>query len=49
MGHHQAHAGIGGRGIRARDIAAVSNILRRPHEGYLLYGFEDLGVWSVEA
>ena len=35
--------------IRARDTAAVSNILRRPHEGYLLYGFEDLGVWSVEA
>ncbi len=35
--------------IRARDTAAVSNILHRPHEGYLLYGFEDLGVWSVEA
>ena len=35
--------------IRARDTAAVSSILRRPHEGYLLYGFEDLGVWSVEA
>jgi hypothetical protein len=35
--------------VRARDIAAVSNILRRPHEGYLMYGFEDLGVWSVEA
>jgi len=34
--------------IRARDSAAVSHILRRPHEGYLLYGFEDLGVWSVE-
>ena len=35
--------------IRARDTQAVSNILRRPHESYLLYGFEDLGVWSVEA
>ena len=35
--------------IRARDVEAVSRILRRPHEGYLLYGFEDLGVWSVEA
>ena len=35
--------------IRARDNAAVSNILRRPHDSYLLYGFEDLGVWSVEA
>ncbi len=35
--------------LRARDVDAVSEILRRPHEGYLLYGFEDLGVWSVEA
>ena len=35
--------------IRSRDTAAISNILRRPHEGYLFYGFEDLGIWSVEA
>ncbi len=35
--------------IRARNTTAVSNILRWPHEGYLMYGFEDLGVWSVEA
>jgi hypothetical protein len=35
--------------IRARDTETVSKILRRPHEGYLLYGFEDLGVWSIEA
>ena len=35
--------------IRRRDTAVISNILRRPHESYLLYGFEDLGIWSVEA
>lgn len=32
--------------IRARDVEAVSRNLRLPHEGYLLYGFEDLGAWN---
>jgi hypothetical protein len=35
--------------LRSRDVAAVSHLLARPHEGHLFYGFEDLGVWSVEA
>ncbi|HET9370262.1 MAG TPA: hypothetical protein VFO19_08440 [Vicinamibacterales bacterium] len=35
--------------LQSRDVGAVSRLLARPHEGYLFYGFEDLGVWSVEA
>ena len=35
--------------LQSRDVGAVSRLLARPHEGYLFYGFEDLGVWSVDA
>jgi hypothetical protein len=35
--------------IREGDIDKVASFLTRPHEGYLHYGFEDLGVWSIEA
>ena len=35
--------------LQSRDVGAVSRLLAHPHEGYLFYGFEDLGVWSVDA
>ena len=42
---HQAAVSV----LQSRDVGAVSRLLARPHEGSLFYGFEDLGVWSVEA
>ena len=34
--------------LQSRDVGAVSRMLAHPHEGNLFYGFEDLGVWSVD-
>ena len=35
--------------IREGDVDGVASFLAQPHEGYLHYGFEDLGVWSIDA
>ena len=34
-------------GHPGRDLVAVRDALQRPHEGYLMYGFEDLRVGSA--
>jgi hypothetical protein len=45
--HQMHHAAV--TTLQSRDVGAVSRLLARPDEGYVFYGFEDLGIWSVEA
>jgi hypothetical protein len=35
--------------VREGKTDEVASYIARPHEGYLHYGFDDLGVWSVDA
>jgi hypothetical protein len=49
MVHYQGWQDPVAAAIRARNVEAVSAFLSRPHESVLLYGCEDLGVWSIEA
>ena len=33
--------------VRQGKTDEVASYIARPHEGYLHYGFDDLGVWSI--